>query len=281
MAVNRKRRNRRLAYTAAAVLAAYLMLNICCKCHIVTRNYTIGDARIADDFRIVLVSDLHSSLYGAGQSNLIAAIGAAVPRVVVLCGDIFHHRGKNKNAVALLDALGGRWPCCFIMGNHEYQSNDVDFVRSVVSAAGIPILDGESVVLTEGETHVRLFGIGDGHGGNARQLRQLEDAGVQRDDSVYSILAVHVPNAAESILPYGFDLMLSGHTHGGQIRIPGVLNGLYAPGQGLFPKYGGGRYDFGGQTLIISRGLSKRPYWLPRVFDPLELVVVTLKALEN
>ncbi len=278
---NQKRKKRRLLWIIAAALALYLMLDICGKCRFVTQNYTIEDARISEEFRIVLVSDLHSSLYGEGQSDLLAAIDAAAPDVVVLDGDIFHQHGKNKNALALLNALGGRWPCYFVPGNHEYQTNDIEVVRSEVEAAGIPILAGESVVLTKGETHVQLFGIDDGHGGKARQLRQLADAGAQRDDAVYSILAIHVPNSVEDILPCGFDLMLSGHTHGGQIRIPGLLNGLYAPGQGFFPEYGGGRYDFGEQTLIISRGLSQRPYWLPRVFDPPELVVVTLKPIEN
>ena len=281
VSTNQKRKKRRLLCIIAAALALYLMLDLCGKCRFVTQDYTIRDARIPEEFRIVLVSDLHSSLYGAGQSDLLAAIDAAAPDVVVLDGDIFHQHGRNKNALTLLSALNGRWPCYFIPGNHEYQTNDIEIVRSEVETAGIPILAGDSVVLTKGETHVQLFGVDDGHGGKARQLQQLADAGAQRDGAFYSILAIHVPNSVENILPYGFDLMLSGHTHGGQIRIPGLLNGLYAPGQGLFPKYGGGRYDFGEQTLIISRGLSQRPYWLPRVFDPPELVVVTLKPIES
>ena len=127
---------------------------------------------------------------------------------------------------------------------------------------------------------MQLFGVDDGRGGKRKQLRQIAEAGEQRSDEIYSILAIHVPNGIESYLHYGFDLMLSGHTHGGQIIIPGVLNGLYAPGQGMFPKYGGGRYDFDRQTMIISRGLSQRPLWLPRLGNPPELTFVTLSPAE-
>lgn len=70
--------------------------------------------------------------------------------------------------------------------------------------------------------------------------------------------------------------MVAGHAHGGQIRIPGLFNGLYAPNQGLFPKYAGGSYDLGSSTVIVSRGLSKSV--LPRVFNPPEIVVVDLEA---
>lgn len=67
------------------------------------------------------------------------------------------------------------------------------------------------------------------------------------------------------------------HAHGGQWRIPGVLNGLYAPNQGLFPKYGGGRYDFDGQTMIVSRGLARESTRAPRFFNRPELVVIEVE----
>ena len=275
----KKRSGKRvLLWVLIATTGLYLVVNWFGKSRFIVQNYQIEDARIQNDVRIVVVSDLHSALYGAGQSDLVTAIDEIDPAVVLLDGDIFHHHGSNKNAVTLLNALSKRFTCYFILGNHEYQTKQIAWVKRQVEEAGIRILDGTSVDITAGATTVRLYGIDDGHGGKSRQRAQLAQAGHERDDSVYSILAIHVPNDVEAILPLGFDLMLSGHTHGGQIRIPGMLNGLYAPGQGLFPEYGGGRYDFGKQTLIISRGLAKVPYWLPRVFNPPELVVVTLTA---
>ena len=75
----------------------------------------------------------------------------------------------------------------------------------------------------------------------------------------------HRPEKAEFYAENGFDLVLCGHAHGGQIRVPGIFNGIYAPHQGLFPKYAGGRYDFDKTTVIVSRGLKKN--WLPRTFN--------------
>jgi hypothetical protein len=274
----KRTRKRVWLWVLAALTGLYLMVDWFGKSRFIVQNYQIEDERIADDVRIAMVSDLHSALYGADQSDLIDAIVQADPAVVLLDGDIFHHHGSNKNAVTLLNALADRFQCYFILGNHEYQTRQIDWVKRQIEEAGIRILDGDSVDIMAGATTVRLYGIDDGHGGKARQLAELARAGNELDGSVYSILAIHVPNDVKNILPLGFDLMLSGHTHGGQIRIPGVLNGLYAPGQGMFPAYGGGRYDFGEQTLIISRGLAKVPYWLPRVFNPPELVVVTLTA---
>ena len=72
-----------------------------------------------------------------------------------------------------------------------------------------------------------------------------------------------------------FDLVLCGHAHGGQVRIPGLVNGLYAPGQGIFPKYAGGAYKLDKGSMIVSRGLAKSN--LPRVFNRPELVVITLE----
>lgn len=273
----RPNRNRRLAWRIAAfVFALYLIVDIGGKAKLVTQRYELYDARIRDEMRIAVISDLHDSLYGKNQSRLVAALKDVRPDAVLILGDLFHQSGNHANALSLLGALSDTFDCYFILGNHEYQSGEIEFVRASLEQARIPILDGESVLLKAGETRVRLFGIDDGHGGKPEQLRQINDAAAQRIDGVFSILAVHVPNGVESYLPYGFDLMLSGHTHGGQIVLPGILNGLYAPGQGFFPKYGGGRYDFDDQTLIISRGLARRPFWLPRLFNPPELTVVTL-----
>ena len=94
---------------------------------------------------------------------------------------------------------------------------------------------------------------------------------------IFTVLLSHRPELFEIYQKYEFDLVLSGHAHGGQWRIPGLLNGLFAPNQGLFPKYAGGRYDYAGGTMIVSRGLARESTKVPRIFNRPELVVVDVK----
>ena len=273
----KNRHPRRTGVFLAAIAAILALFNWGTKTRIVTRYYEITDARIHDEVRLAIVCDLHGAQYGKKQSDLIAALEKASPTVVLLLGDIYDQDGIESHAVELIDALSSRFTCYFVPGNHEYKSGELNMIRNLLRESNIPNIAGETVTVQVKDTQVQIFGIDDGQGGKAKQLWQIENAAKQRKSNIYSILAIHVPNGVESYLHYGFDLMLSGHTHGGQIILPHVLNGLYAPGQGFFPKYGGGRYDFGKQTLIISRGLSQKPLWLPRFGNPPELSIITLK----
>lgn len=275
----KNRHPRRTGVFLAAIAAILALFNWGTKTRIVTRYYEITDARIHDEVRIAIVCDLHGAQYGKKQSDLIAALEQASPTVVLLLGDIYDQDGIDPHAVELVDAVSRRFTCYFVPGNHEYKSGELNMIRNLLRESNIPNIAGETVTVQVNDTKVQIFGIDDGQGGKAKQFWQIENVAKQRSDEIYSILAIHVPNGVESYLHYGFDLMLSGHTHGGQIIIPHVLNGLYAPGQGFFPKYGGGRYDFGRQTLIISRGLSQKPLWLPRFGNPPELAIVTLKSV--
>jgi predicted MPP superfamily phosphohydrolase len=97
---------------------------------------------------------------------------------------------------------------------------------------------------------------------------------------LYKILIAHRPEMIKHYKKYSFNLILSGHAHGGQVRIPGIMNGLYAPHQGLFPKYAGGMYKHGNLTHIVSRGLSVNPR-LPRIFNPPELVIISIESSKH
>ena len=110
---------------------------------------------------------------------------------------------------------------------------------------------------------------------------QLNKISEKLDKNSYKILLTHRPEKFEEYTQYDFDLILSGHAHGGQWRIPGILNGLYAPNQGLFPKYAGGYYEIDDKKMIVSRGLARESTLIPRFYNRPELVIIKLQNKSN
>ena len=160
---------------------------------------------------------------------------------------------------------------------------DYPEVLDRMTRSGVQPLSGRSVTLTVRGQTVCFAGVDDLDGAYqndpVRYAGALDRATADLSADSYNILLAHRPDAIELYDRYPLDLVLSGHTHGGQVRIPLLLNGLYAPGQGLFPRYAGGQYLVGDTQMIVSRGLSYYPR-LPRIFNPPEVVVVDLQKGE-
>ena len=237
-------------------LAAAVLLLLALDNRLVVRRYTVESEKLTEPVRLAIVSDLHSCAYGAGQRELLDAVAAEAPDLVLLPGDIVDDDLPEDNAWTVLEALAESWPCCYVTGNHEWWSGQAERICRDMEALGIHVLRGESTEITvKGQTlPAVLAGAGEG----------------------YAILLAHRPERIGSYLPGPFDLIVSGHAHGGQWRIPGLLNGLYAPNQGFFPQYAGGRYDFGDQVFLVSRGLARESTRIPRLFNPPELVAAEI-----
>ena len=253
--------------------------------------YTVDSDKINGNIRIAVISDLHSSKFGSGQSDLIAAIDKSDPDVVLLTGDIFEEDRDHENVKALLSHVGKKYTCFFVTGNHEYRfsSDELYKLRSLVRSYGVAILDGDSTVLTVNGESIRIAGVNDPCGDNFVELdnygnaieRPRFDESLTRlsnvaSDGIFTVLMSHRPDYFEKYASLGFDLTVSGHAHGGQIVIPGLVNGLFAPDQGLFPEYAGGRYEIGESVMIVSRGLCRMAF-RPRVFNRPELVIIDVK----
>ena len=110
---------------------------------------------------------------------------------------------------------------------------------------------------------------------------QVSQAAAQAEEGTYTILLTHRPELLDVYSQYDFDLVLAGHAHGGQWRIPGILNGLWAPNQGLFPAHAGGRYEQDGTVMIVSLGLARESTWVPRWYNRPELVIIDLQQAEG
>lgn len=244
----------------------------------------VRSEKIGEPVRIVLVTDLHSCKYGKEEETLIAAIEGQKPDIILLGGDICDDKIPNDNTEALLKGIADSYPCYYVTGNHEYWSNRIDKILDLFQSYGVTVLSGTSDIIKIRGQSLNICGISDpdiirytdSAIGTREQLRALEYV---PDNGLYTILLAHRPEWIDAYAQYDFDLVLSGHAHGGQWRLPGIINGVFAPDQGMLPKYAGGRYISKDMTMIVSRGLARESTPIPRIFNRPELVVVDLEPL--
>ena len=244
-------------------------------------EYKIESDKISSEVRFVLITDLHSCLYGENQSQLLDEIKKYQPDAVFLGGDIFDDVYVNNNGHILVDVLSSEYKTYYVSGNHEWWGNEIYRLFDYLDDAGVFVLRGNNDTLKIGENEIVVSGIDDPDAEMDGSVfksyeQQLKGLGQSIDNECFNILLSHRPENASQYFSYDFDLVLTGHAHGGQFRIPFVLNGFYAPNQGFFPGLAGGMYDFGKGKLIVSRGLSRENTNLPRIFNRPELVFVSV-----
>lgn len=244
-------------------------------------TYTVKSLKITDDVKLALVTDLHSCSYGKNQSKLLDEIEKYKPDAVLLGGDIFDDVLDDANACMFVDEVAKKYKTYYVSGNHEWWSNRMEELFEYLVSRGVIVLRGNSDVLNTGKDKIAVFGIDDPevdayNSGFINWEEQLQQAGEKTDETCFNLLLTHRPECANQYFKYEFDAVLSGHAHGGQFRIPFILNGIYSPNQGVLPKLAGGIYDFNGKKMIVSRGLARESTRIPRIFNRPELVFVNL-----
>ncbi|MDR2193817.1 MAG: metallophosphoesterase [Treponema sp.] len=256
----------------------------------ILQPYTLKSPNIEQGSPITLavIADLHNTVYGEGQEPLINAIQELAPDLILLAGDLMDEKTEPFGTELLLAGLRGVAPLYYVTGNHEYMTKRIGVMRDILSSYNVIILSDTYVVLTVRGTEILLAGIEDPakkkyEDKTYNQTRVMERTFSALDavyPAAYKILIAHRPERIKQYKQFPFDLIVSGHAHGGQWRIPHIAeNGLYAPNQGFFPKYAGGLYEHGTLTHIVSRGLSlTHPAWIARINNPPELVVIHLEG---
>lgn len=244
---------------------------------LILRTYTVASPKLTAEVRLAVVTDFHSS---DNADDVVAMVASCAPDAVLLVGDLFDDDTQNRpteRTLSLMRQLSAQYPCYYVSGNHEAWTGEMDALYQQTEEAGVTVLRMSSGVLTVRGQRIALCGVPDpyemvfsGAPDTEEQLRQaLEDV----DSADFTVLLAHRPELLAKYAQFPLDLVVSGHAHGGQVRIPGALNGLYAPNQGWFPKLAGGAYTQDGTTLIVSRGLAVRTR-LPRIFNRPEVVLV-------
>ena len=241
-------------------------------------NITVTSDNIPDEFngfKIVHISDLHNAEFGDGQKDLIDKIEAQDADIIVITWDMIDSRRTDVDkAVELITGLGNKIPVYYVTGNHESRVREYNELESKLIENGVTVLKNESVKIEKDSSFINVIGVDDpSFGMSANDI--FHTVSELKTDG-YDVLLSHRPELFETYCESGAELVLCGHAHGGQVRIP-FIGGIVAPNQGLFPEYTAGSYKSGSTEMIVSRGLGNSIIPL-RINNPPELVVITLSG---
>ena len=232
-----------------------------------------------DNFSIIQISDLHDAKFGKNQKNLIEKVKEIDPDIIVITGDFIDFSRYNiENSSDFISGVSDSYNVYYVPGNHEAAlKSRYEEVRDNLQKAGATVLDNQNHKICKDNKCINLIGVQDISFIENKDENILKNTISElKNESLYNILLSHRPNLWETYEKAGIDLVLSGHAHGGQIRLP-FTNGLYAPDQGVFPQYTSGANEFGNTLVVISRGLgnSRFPF---RVNNRPEIVNIILHS---
>ena len=248
-------------------------------------TYTISSRGLPDAFdgyRIAQVSDLHNAEFGDGNQRLLDMLREAEPDMIAITGDLIDSRKTNiAVALAFAEEAVRIAPCYYVSGNHEARVPEYRELKAGLEAAGVTVLDDARVEIEISGKSITVIGVNDPSfhadyltSDAAVMDRKLSE--LSSEDASFTILLSHRPELLDTYAAHDMDLVLTGHAHGGQFRLP-LIGGLIAPNQGLFPKYDDGLYSEGNTNMIVSRGLGNSiiPF---RFNNRPEVVLIELKS---
>ncbi len=237
-------------------------------------EYVYQNDKIPEEFSgytIVQISDLHCENFGNKQSELIEAIAKCEPDLIVLTGDIVDKDHDDISpAIQLLEGIHELAPIYYVTGNHELLPEARTQYHDLLAAFetyGITDLDDSQVTLKEGNASINLYG--------RRFLSKYLTVNLPiASEKEFDILLYHASDNFDIIAPYHYDLVLSGHMHGGIVRFP-LIGGVFGNDGNFFPTFDKGMYTINDATLIASAGLGDAR--IPRFYNPPELTVIKLQ----
>lgn len=275
-----KRKRRKLALLLALALLALLVWD---NTRLVTEEFTYADAALPENFdslRIVQLSDLHGRTFGG---RLAGAVAAAKPDLIVLTGDFADASTVVASLEDTVRAIAALAPTYYVTGNHEWGAHKAKETLSYFRAWGVTCLENEYVPIAREDEKIFLAGIHDPNGYADQKMPQtLARELYAAEGDPYWLLLAHRNNRFDGeYCRLGANLTLTGHAHGGIWRLP-FTDGLLSTNFSLFPSFTSGFYtctceDCAGATVFVSRGLGNSPHYLPRIGNPPQIAVITLR----
>ena len=249
-------------------------------------TYSISSENLPDEFngfRIVHISDLHNAEFGEDNFKLISMIKEANPDVIVITGNVVDSRRTDIDiSFNFIEEALKIAPCYYVSGNHESRIDEYDILKEKMIKAGVEVLENQTSVITRSNSNIKIIGINDPSFnsdylmGDEKSVIVSQLKIVAQNEEDLTVLLSHRPEFFELYASYKFDLVLSGHAHGGQFVLP-FLGGLFAPGQGFFPKYDAGLFEKNGTNMIVSRGIGNSIIPL-RVNNRPEVILIELHS---
>lgn len=236
-----------------------------------------------DNSKVIHLSDLHNKSFGKNQRKLVWEIEKIEPEIIVFTGDLIDSRRYDEvPTLTLLEMLVQIAPTYVVSGNHEWRSGKFSTFEHQMKEIGVNVLRNESVKIQKGNEQIYLTGIDDPMNDQRMEgvvtKENLQQAITEEATDWFNILLAHRPEMHALYSQYDFDIVFSGHAHGGQIRIP-FIGGVIAPNQGFFPKYTEGMHTVNDTAMIVSRGLGNSLFPF-RVFNRPEIIVLSIEQVK-
>lgn len=242
--------------------------------------------------KVIFLTDLHNNSYGSNNDKLLTALKKQNPDLILIGGDMVVGKPEISTKVAehFVCKLAEICPVYYANGNHEQRmkiysekfGNKYEEYKTAVEQSGVHFLENEYVELMFETLPVQIHGLEIPREGYKKfrktfvSLEQIKERIGKPNSSCYQILLAHNPNYADTYLQWGADLVLSGHLHGGIVRIPG-LGGVITPQFRLFPKYSGELTVKDGKSVVVSKGLGTHTIKM-RFLNPAEMIVLHLRG---
>ena len=249
-------------------------------------SYTITSSRLPESFdgyRIAHVSDLHNTQIGENNEKLLTILREADPDIIAITGDLIDSRNTDVEiALQFAQEVVKIAPCYYVTGNHEARKSEYNELKSGMESNGVIVLEDSNTEINIDGNTITIIGVNDPSFqtdylfGDSESIMNTKLTELHTNEDGFTILLSHRPELFGTYANHDIDLVLSGHAHGGQFRIP-LIGGVVAPNQGFFPEFDAGIYTNGNTNMFISRGIGNSilPF---RVNNRPEVILIELKS---
>lgn len=282
----RKKRLRIILTVVAFLLIGFIIWIIWDNSALELNTYTISSDRLPkafDGYRIAHVSDLHNAEMDNNNEDLLDMLRDAMPDIIAITGDLIDSRHTNiEIALDFAAEAVNIAPCYFVTGNHEARITAYGDFKNKLTALGVIVLDDDQINIERNDESIMLIGVNDPifHSDYSivedETIMESKLQELTKDNDSYKILLSHRLELFEVYANCNVDLVLSGHGHGGQFRIP-YLGGVLVPNQGFFPKYDAGLYEKENTSMIVSRGIGNSAFPF-RINNRPEVILIQLQS---